>query len=177
MDEGGLRDPFDLFRMFNCAQYIPSGELFASYECACATLSLKGLVRTESTHLVPLQVFDDYVGVMQKSSPLLTLLPTPVYWYGLAVGQEFPLCVTNSAAAMLLQPEGASPSGKQQHENEYPLDMKIKLDRVGPAKKGGMRTISFKVGGATQNVEVKDSVAGADFSGPMASADNPLEVR
>lgn len=108
------------------------------------------------------QVFDDYVSVMDKSSTLLTRLPTPVFWYGLVTGQEFSI-TPSDPADLLLKSDGVT-------------DVKIRLERVGPAKKGGMRTVSFKVGGSVQNVEVKDSVAGNDFDGPMAAAGNALEV-
>lgn len=122
------------------------------------------------------QVFDDYVGVIQESSPLLTRLPTPVFWYGLVVGQEFSLCVANGAAAALLRPEGKASMDKGADDDVYPRDVTIKLERVGPKKKGSMRTVSFKVGGATQDVEVKDSASGEDFKGPLAAADDPLQV-
>lgn len=128
-----------------------------------------------STSVSHVQVFGDYVAVMKKSSPLLTHLPTPVFWYGLTVGQEFTIRVPDSAAASLLQPEGAK--APDIPESGSPAEFKIKLERVGPAKKGSMRTVSFAVAGALQNVEVKDSVSGEDFAGPMTSADNPLEVR
>lgn len=121
------------------------------------------------------QVFNDYVAVMKDSSPLLTLLPTPVFWYGLVVGQEFPLTLPNPTAACLLKPEGGKAAVVP--ENGSPTDVKIKLERVGPAKKGGMRTVSLMVAGALQNVEVKDSTSGEDFAGPMAAPDNPLQVR
>lgn len=111
-------------------------------------------------------MFDDYLTVMDKSSTLLTSLPTPVFWYGLVVGQEFFISPANPAD-LLLKGDGPAAAG---------ADVKIRLERVGPAKKGGMRTVSFKVGGAVQNVEVKDSVAGNDFDGPMADAGNALEV-
>lgn len=111
-------------------------------------------------------MFDDYLTVMDKSSTLLTSLPTPVFWYGLVVGQEFSISPANPAD-LLLKSDGSAGAG---------ADVKIRLERVGPAKKGGMRTVSFKVGGAVQNVEVKDSVAGNDFDGPMADAGNALEV-
>ena len=101
---------------------------------------------------------------MDKSSTLLTSLPTPVFWYGLVVGQEFSIPASNPADLLLKGDGSGGP-------------VKISLERVGPAKKGGMRTVSFKVGGAVQNVEVKDSVAGNDFDGPMAAAGNALEVR
>lgn len=108
---------------------------------------------------------------MEKSSTLLTSLPTPVFWYGLVVGQEFSISRADASALLLKN------GGTTSQENGGPARVTIRLERVGPAKKGSMRTVSFSVGGATQNVEVKDSVAGADFDGPMASADNPLEVR
>eukprot|EP00903_Cladosiphon_okamuranus_P009747 g9267.t1 len=113
------------------------------------------------------KVFDDYVSVMDKSSTLLTSLPTPVFWYGLVVGQEFSISPSNPADLLLKGDSSGSPAGTA---------VKIRLERVGPAKKGGMRTVSFKVAGAVQNVEVKDSVAGNDFDGPMATAGNALEV-
>lgn len=120
------------------------------------------------------QVFNDYVAVMKESSPLLTLLPTPVFWYGLVVGQEFPISLPSTAAACLLQPEGAQASTVI--VNGCPAEVRIKLERVGPAKKGSMRTVSLRVSGALQNVEVKDSTSGDDFAGPMAAVDNPLQV-
>lgn len=104
---------------------------------------------------------------MDKSSTLLTSLPTPVFWYGLVVGQEFSISPSNPADLLLKGDGSGSPASPA---------VKIRLERVGPAKKGGMRTVSFKVGGAVQNVEVKDSVAGNDFDGPMATAGNALEV-
>ncbi|CAM9491937.1 unnamed protein product [Ectocarpus fasciculatus] len=110
------------------------------------------------------KVFDDYVNEMDKNSTLLTTLPTPVFWYGLVVGQEFSICPPNPAD-LLLKDGGDRAAG-----------VKVRLERVGPAKKGGMRTVSFTVGGAVQNVEVKDSVSGNDFDGPMAGAGNALEV-
>lgn len=117
-------------------------------------------------------MFDDYVSAMDKSSTLLTSLPTPVFWYGLVVGQEFSLSTSNPAD-LLLEGDGDG-SGSPATTTDV---VKIRLERVGPAKKGGMRTVSFRVGGAVQNVEVKDSVAGNDFDGPMAAAGNALEVR
>ncbi|CAB1101717.1 unnamed protein product [Ectocarpus sp. CCAP 1310/34] len=103
---------------------------------------------------------------MDKSSTLLTSLPTPVFWYGLVVGQEFSICPANPADLLLKDGDGGDGS----------TEVKVRLERVGPAKKGGMRTVSFTVGGAVQNVEVKDSVSGNDFDGPMAGAGNALEV-
>lgn len=100
---------------------------------------------------------------MDKSSCLLTSLPTPVFWYGLIVGQEFTIQPSNPADLLLKEAAAAAPTV-------------IRLERVGPAKKGGMRTVSFTVGGAVQNVEVKDSVSGDDFEGPMADPGNPMEV-
>lgn len=111
-----------------------------------------------------MQVFSDYVDEMEKSSCLLTSLPTPVFWYGLVVGQEFSISPSNPADLLLKDGAAEAPT-------------RIRLERVGPAKKGGMRTVSFTVGGAVQNVEVKDSVSGNDFEGPMADAENPMEVR
>lgn len=113
-------------------------------------------------------MFDDYVSEMDKSSTLLTSLPTPVFWYGLVVGQEFSLSPANPADLLL----------KDTKEDGQPWrDVKIRLERVGPAKKGGMRTVSFIVGGAVQNVEVKDSAVGNDFEGPMATTGDSLQVR
>ncbi|CAM9310439.1 unnamed protein product [Ectocarpus sp. 6 AP-2014] len=112
------------------------------------------------------KVFDDYVNEMDKSSTLLTSLPTPVFWYGLVVGQEFSICPANPADLLL----------KDGDDGDGATEVKIRLERVGPAKKGGMRTVSFTVGGAVQNVEIKDSVSGNDFDGPMAGAGNALEV-
>lgn len=120
-------------------------------------------------------MFNDYVAVMKESSPLLTLLPTPVFWYGLVTGQEFPMTLPNAEAACLLKPDNAKAAVVPQNGN--PAEVKIKLERVGPAKKGGMRTVSFRVAGALQNVEVKDSSSGEDFAGPMAVVDDPLQVR
>ncbi|CAN0475450.1 unnamed protein product [Laminaria digitata] len=105
---------------------------------------------------------------MDKSSCLLTSLPTPVFWYGLVVGQEFSISPPNPADLLL--------KDKEQDATEPTEATRIRLERVGPAKKGGMRTVSFTVGGAVQNVEVKDSVSGNDFEGPMADAENPMEV-
>lgn len=128
-------------------------------------------------------MFDDYVTVMSDSSPLLTRLPTPVFWYGLVVGQEFSMILPDAATAALLKPEDPKANGSStcngtqaNGENGKPIEAKVRLERVGPAKKGGMRTVSFMVAGKLQNVEVKDSVSGNDFTGPMAGADNPLEV-
>lgn len=112
------------------------------------------------------KVFDDYVNEMDKSSTLLTSLPTPVFWYGLVVGQEFSICPANPADLLLKDGDGGDGA----------TEVKVRLERVGPAKKGGMRTVSFTVGGAVQNVEIKDSVSGNDFDGPMAGAGNALEV-
>lgn len=108
---------------------------------------------------------------MEKSSTLLTSLPTPVFWYGLVVGQEF--SISRADASELLLKNG----GTATQENGGPERVTIRLERVGPAKKGSMRTVSFSVGGAIQNVEVKDALTGTDFDGPMAGADNPLQVR
>ena len=118
------------------------------------------------------QVFDDYVSMMDKSSTLLTGLPTPVFWYGLVVGQEFSMPAADPA--QLLLKDNATACVAQ--ENGGPPLYKIRLVRVGPAKKGGMRTVSFTVGGAVQNVEIKDSIAGNDFDGPMAAAGDPLQA-
>ncbi|CAN0428466.1 unnamed protein product, partial [Hapterophycus canaliculatus] len=76
------------------------------------------------------KVFDDYLSAMDKSSTLLTSLPTPVFWYGLAVGQEFSISVANPAD--LLLDSGSGPGGAAAPST----DVKIRLERVGPAKKG-----------------------------------------
>lgn len=118
------------------------------------------------------QVFDDYVSMMDKSSTLLTNLPTPIFWYGLVVGQDFLLPAADPTQLLLKDDTAATTARK----NGRPPAYKIKLERVGPAKKGGMRTVSFTVGGAVQNVEVKDTIAGNDFDGPMATAGDPLQA-
>lgn len=121
------------------------------------------------------QVFDDYVSEMEKSSTLLTSLPTPVFWYGLVVGQEFSISPANPAD-LLLKGDVSGSDSNGSSSAAAATGVKIRLERVGPAKKGSMRTVSFTVGGAVQNVEVKDSVSGNDFDGPMADAGNALEV-
>ncbi|CAM9750893.1 unnamed protein product [Pylaiella littoralis] len=120
------------------------------------------------------KVFDDYVSEVDKSSTLLTSLPTPVFWYGLVVGQEFSISPADPAD-LLLKGDASNGNGGGSAEGAA-TDVKIRLERVGPAKKGGMRTVSFTVGGAVQNVEVKDSVTGNDFDGPMADSGNAMEV-
>ena len=49
----------------------------------------------------------------------------------------------------------------------------VTLERVGPLKRGKLRTIVFDVAGAAQHVEVKDVAGDDEFDGPMADAADP----
>ncbi|CAM9994803.1 unnamed protein product [Discosporangium mesarthrocarpum] len=132
------------------------------------------------------KVFDDYVKFVEENSSLVTLLPTPVYWYGLEVGDTFPLLLPSPSVVELLRPGNGTKNGQPAPEaaGVAPssgsaiggVSVNIGLVRVGPMKSGGMRTVVMSVGGVSQEVEVKDDVGGVDFSGPMADTGNLLHV-
>lgn len=116
----------------------------------------------------------------------LTYLPTTVFYYGLAIGQtatiekvparlraELKVGTPGSDPPTGVEPSDAptgtpsdAPTGVEDVE-----DVSITLVRVGPVKKGGMRTLVFSVGAqgeSEQHVEVKQAGGDEAFDGPMA---------
>mmetsp|Transcript_97216 Transcript_97216/g.278282 ORF Transcript_97216/g.278282 Transcript_97216/m.278282 type:complete len:480 (+) Transcript_97216:560-1999(+) len=126
--------------------------------------------RTISSLIYP-KVFGDYLKFTKEHSAALTYLPTTVFYYGLAIGQT----ATIEQVPAQLRSELKVDSEGQEFE-----DVSIALLRVGPVKKGGMRTLAFSVGVAQgsseQHVEVKEAGGDEEFDGPMADPSAGGEV-
>lgn len=107
------------------------------------------------------KVFADYMTRQQsKGGGLLRLLPSPVYFHGLAPGQEFSMTVPAELLGGVL--------GGQEGRQEGTL-VTVRLDRVCPVKQG-KRDLCFTVNGLPQVASVRDSAGEFVFTGAMAEA-------
>ena len=101
---------------------------------------------------------------------LLRYVPTPVY-YAMKTGQTFTMTVPASSPQ-------SSPGGDKALRRLS--RHRVELKRVGPlAKKCRNVVFSVSANGSEaqeQHVSIKDSTAGFEFEGPMASADNADHV-
>jgi pyruvate carboxylase len=114
-------------------------------------------------------VFSDFMQRRKDIGLLLRYLPTPVYFYAMKAGQGFTMTVPRSLAPELTKAAEAS-------TEEGMEEVSVVLKRVGPLQKK-CRTVVFSINGAQeQHVSVKDSTAGFEFEGPMASPDNAKQV-
>ena len=102
-----------------------------------------------------------------EATAISVYLPTPVFFYSFAIGQTATL---EGLPAALAQAELGV-------ETEQPVvDVAVTLKRVGPLKKGNMRTVVFDVMGRTQHVDVKDVAGDDEFDGPMADAADAMQI-
>ena len=114
------------------------------------------------------KVFSDFLcSAARDKGLLLRYLPTPVYFYAMKANQALTMTVPATLAPELTKDEAIAGSS---------VDIRVELKRVGPLAKK-CRNVIFSVcvdGSAAQeqHVLVKDSTAGFEFEGPMASVDN-----
>ena len=117
------------------------------------------------------KVFSDFMQRRKDKGLLLRYLPTPVYFYAMKTGQAFTMTVPACFAPELTKGEAVAAAA---------MDIRVELKRVGPlAKKCRNVVFSVSADGSTaqeQHVSVKDSTAGFEFEGPMASSDNAKHV-
>lgn len=106
------------------------------------------------------KVFADFQTFCRDKTALCSAFPTPVFFYSFQIGQSVTIPIADEALAQSELGKAAS-------------SVTITLKRVGPIKKGRMRTIVFDVDGQEQHVEVKNPAAEGEFDGPMADPANP----
>lgn len=104
------------------------------------------------------QVFAKYVEFCENYSNVVSLVPTPVFWYGMNIGDSFEIDLPEG--------NGLLPTGKNT----------ILLKKVSPIKLGGIRSLSFVVNGKEQVADVKDTTGKLEFEGPMADANDLSQV-
>ena len=122
--------------------------------------------RVMSSFMYP-KVFDDFMRHCAEQTAISVYLPTPVFFYSFALGQTATL--EGLPAALAKAELGV--------ETERPVvDVDVTLKRVGPLKKGNMRTVVFDVMGRTQHVDVKDVAGDDEFDGPMADAADAMQI-
>jgi pyruvate carboxylase len=114
-------------------------------------------------------VFRGYMKHAAKSGPLVTCIPSPAYFYGLAVGEkiEFPVPGENVADA------------EAKADGTLPRKMaKVELARVGPLDGKDERTLEWIVDGTKHLVKMKDATktGKAAYTGPMAAAGDKTQV-
>ena len=119
------------------------------------------------------KVFSDFMQRRKDKGLLLRYVPTPVYFYAMKTGQTFTMTVPASLAPELTK-------GGDKASTDASVDIRVELKRVGPlAKKCRNVVFSVSANGSEaqeQHVSIKDSTAGFEFEGPMASADNADHV-
>ena len=113
------------------------------------------------------KVFSDYMKKIQKTSPLLRYLPTPVYFYALEAGQSFTMSIPAPLASEVTKQDAAN--------GPDVIAITIELRRVGPLQRRH-RAVTFAVNGTEQVVSVKDSSGAFVFEGPMASTADPKQL-
>jgi len=96
-------------------------------------------------------------------------LPTPVFFYGLPLGETVAVQIPRDLAPAELDTTTSA-------NDDDDVVVKLTLKRVGPLKKGRMRTVIIDVDGVEQAVEVKNPAAEGEFDGPMADPANPAHV-
>mmetsp|Transcript_6589 Transcript_6589/g.8913 ORF Transcript_6589/g.8913 Transcript_6589/m.8913 type:complete len:1331 (-) Transcript_6589:113-4105(-) len=120
------------------------------------------------TSLMYPKVFDDYMDFIKKYSPYITNLETPVFWYGMEIGDDTEFTVPVSVAAEMNIPVLETRDGR--------AVVKMTLKRVSGLQKGHVRLVVFDVNGVEQHVKVVDKDTSDEFSGPMAKKDNKNHI-
>jgi acetyl-CoA carboxylase carboxyl transferase alpha subunit len=111
------------------------------------------------------KVFSDYKSFTKKYGDFVTRLSTPVFWYGMEVGDTTAFSIPKNAAASLNIPVPPNTTA-----DEIPVTLTLK--RITPVMSKGMRTVIFDVNGVEQRVEIQGKVKEEAFQGPLADAKN-----
>jgi pyruvate carboxylase len=121
-----------------------------------------------SAYLMYPSVFSDYMKHLGKAGPLVTCLPTPAFFYGLAVGETIEFEVPG---ANLLDAE------EKDDSTLVRTKVSVTLSRVGPRDGADIRQVEWLVDGATYRVKMEDPPAGkVKYAGPMANSSNKNHV-
>uniref|UniRef100_A0A7S3Y4I5 acetyl-CoA carboxytransferase n=2 Tax=Sar TaxID=2698737 RepID=A0A7S3Y4I5_HETAK len=120
------------------------------------------------TSLMYSKVFSDYMDFINKYSPYITNLETPVFWYGMEIGDVTEFSIPASAAEEMNIPVFETIDGM--------VPVKMTLKRVTGLQKGYVRTVIFDVNGREQHVNIVDKPESDEFSGPMAKKDNEKHI-
>ncbi len=100
------------------------------------------------SYLMYPKVFSDYFARQQsRGNVLISQVPSPVYFYGAAIGHKFTISLDNKTISLTLL-------------------------RATPLRQG-MRSLIWSVDGVEHSVEVKDHADVFVFDGPMAEVGNP----
>jgi pyruvate carboxylase len=127
------------------------------------------------------KVFADYTkhGAAYGAASVRAL-PTHAFWYGMTVDSEVNLSLSSAQAReefRLVPSTGTDLSA--------PVELTVRLDRVGPKKRDAMRTLEFTVSGVEgstrvkptkHKVEVADNDGAFVFDGPMADASDAAQL-
>lgn len=139
------------------------------------------------SYLMYPQVFDDYMKRRKEKGPLLTLLPSLVYFYALSAGDEFLLDVPSAAdLAHVLRSVPAEDIKASAVKANGHYSVRVELQRVSAISQGkrsvvftvqllSAQTGSKPVYSETQQVDVKDTGGVFVFEGPMADAAKPMQ--
>eukprot|EP00638_Chattonella_subsalsa_P022391 CAMPEP_0117865028 /NCGR_PEP_ID=MMETSP0950-20121206/6495_1 /TAXON_ID=44440 /ORGANISM="Chattonella subsalsa, Strain CCMP2191" /LENGTH=1345 /DNA_ID=CAMNT_0005716035 /DNA_START=71 /DNA_END=4108 /DNA_ORIENTATION=- len=120
------------------------------------------------TSLMYPKVFSDYKEFTANYSTLTSKLETPVFWYGMDVGDVTELVVSKAEAEHLRIPvEDAA-------MNEIPVT--ITLKRVTAPMKDSLRTVMFDINGVEHHVQIASEKKEDGFSGPMADPENRRQI-
>jgi len=116
------------------------------------------------------KVFSDYKDFTKKYGDYITCLDTPVFWYGMEVGDVTELKLPKQVAADLKIPLLADDSGKDV------VCVKITLKRITPVMAKGCRTVIFDVNGVEQHVSIESTIKEKAFEGPMCNPSNKKQI-
>merc|ERR1711916_51332 len=107
-------------------------------------------------------------------------LPTPVFWYGMAVGQEFELELEPEIAAHFKPVSPSTEESKDDGEadNNALQSVRVKLLAVGPRQGSDMmRTIKFEVNGVPCSHSISDKPEDeGEIGGPRADPSDPRQL-
>jgi acetyl-CoA carboxylase carboxyl transferase alpha subunit/acetyl-CoA carboxylase carboxyl transferase beta subunit len=114
------------------------------------------------------KVFSDYMDVITKYSGYISRLETPVFWYGMDIGDMTEFTIPKEVAAALKIPT--------LEQTGDLITVKVTLKRITSIGKDNVRTVIFDVNGSEQQVNIKEKTGGEEFSGPMANKSDPKQI-
>jgi pyruvate carboxylase len=132
---------------------LPAADLAASRAEAAAATGRDIDDRDLASYLMYPRVFVDFADHVTKYGDT-SVLPTSVFWYGMAIGQE--LSITIEAGKTLV----------------------IRLAAVSEPDSGGFRTVFFDLNGQPRTIRVRDASAREDMARIAVKAEdgNPLQI-
>ena len=124
--------------------------------------------------------FSDFLKFHRDNSGGVAVLPTPVFWYGMAVGQEFELELEPEVAAHFqpVSPSTEESKADGEADNGALQSVSVKLLSVGPRQGDDMtRSVKFEVNGVLCAHSISDKPQDdGEIGGPRADPSDPRQL-